>query len=55
MTWDAIDNGAPNPLGHFLATISIIFGVISTVSIIARWITRIILKRLKVPTIMPLP
>ena len=42
---DAIDDKAPNPRGHRLAVVSIIFGVISTVLIVARWTTRIILNR----------
>lgn len=45
MIRDAIDNGAPNPRGHLLATISIVFGVVSAVLIIARWITRITVNR----------
>jgi len=45
MIRDAIDNGAPNPRSHLLATISIVFGVVSAVLIIARWITRITVNR----------
>lgn len=45
MIRDAIDNGAPNPRGHLLATISITFGVVSTVLIVARWVTRVTVNR----------
>ena len=45
VTRDAVDDAVPNPRGHMLATISIIFGVISSVLIIARWITRITVHR----------
>lgn len=43
---DAIDLGTPNPRGTHLANLSIIFGTISTVLVIARIVTRItIFKR----------
>lgn len=46
MGQDAIDLGTPNPRGTQLANLSIIFGTISTVLVIARIVTRItIFKR----------
>jgi hypothetical protein len=42
---DAIDEGAPNPLGDRFACIAIIFGVLSTVFVAARLLTRCLIQR----------
>jgi hypothetical protein len=42
---DAIDSGAPNPRGTQLANLSIIFGIISTLLVVARIITRITISK----------
>jgi hypothetical protein len=38
---DAVDAGDPNPQGRVVVAVSILFGIVATIFVFIRWITRI--------------
>lgn len=43
---DGVDEGIPNPRGHTLVVVNIVFVILSTLLVAARWFTRVKIQRL---------